>query len=57
MVPAMAKPDPGAEPLKIMPRPPYPWPLNPLRLLLHLLEKSGAALALKRRNALQFAAI
>jgi len=44
MVPAMAKPDPGAEPLKIMPRPPYPWPLNPLRLLLHLLEKSGALL-------------
>ena len=28
--------------IKILPRPPYPWPLKPLRLLLHLLEKAGA---------------
>jgi hypothetical protein len=41
-VPALAKPNLGAEPLKITPRPPYPWPLNPLRLLLYLMEKTGA---------------
>ena len=42
IVPALAKQNPG--PLTIIPRPPYPWPLNPLRLLLHLFEKNGVLL-------------
>ena len=42
IAPALATQGSEAGPLKIIPRPPYPWPLNPLRLLLHLLEKNGA---------------
>jgi hypothetical protein len=44
IVPSIAKHDLEGEPLKIVPRPAYPWPLNPLRLFLHLLEKKGALL-------------
>jgi hypothetical protein len=42
VVPALARQAPESDPLRILPRPPYPWPLNPLRLLLHLMEKTGA---------------
>lgn len=42
VIPSLSLPESHGTPLKIVPRPVYPWPLNPLRLLLHLLEKSGA---------------
>ena len=42
VIPALSAPDPRTVQIKIVPRPAYPWPLNPLRLLLYHLEKRGA---------------
>jgi hypothetical protein len=41
IIPALTVPEALGAPLKIVPRPAYPWPLNPLRLLLYLMNKSG----------------
>ena len=42
VIPSLSLPATPGTSIKIVPRPVYPWPLNPLRLLLHLLEKTDA---------------
>ena len=41
VIPALSAPFGATDQIKIVPRPAYPWPLNPVRLLLYHMEKRG----------------